>query len=34
MHYFKSFSQEKSTQDKKMRFIKINELKLAQVELF
>ena len=33
MHYFKSFSRVKSTQDEKARFIKGNELKLTQVEL-
>ena len=33
-HYFKSFSRVKSTQDGKMRFIKRNELKLVQVDLF
>ena len=34
MHHFKSFSRVKSTQDEKARFIKGNELKLTQVELF
>ena len=33
VHYFKSFIREKSTQDKNVRFIKGNELKLTQVEL-
>ena len=33
MHYFKSFSLVKSTQDEKACFIKGNELKLTQVEL-
>ena len=33
-HYFKLFNQVKSTQDEKERFIKGNELKLTQVELF
>ena len=34
MHYFKSFNRVQSTQDEKARFIKGNELKLTQVELF
>ena len=34
MHIFKSFSRTKSTQDEKVRFIKVNELKLTHVELF
>ena len=34
VHYFKSFNREQSTQDKKARFIKGNELKLSQAELF
>ena len=34
MHRFKSFSRVKSTQNKKVRFIKGNELKLIQVKLF
>ena len=33
MHYFKSFSRVKSTQDEKVRFILENELKLTQAEL-
>ena len=34
VHYFKSFSRVKSTQDEKVHFIHKNELKLAQIELF
>ena len=34
MHHFKSFNQVMSTQNVKMCFIKGNELKLTQVELF
>ena len=33
MHFLKLFSREKSTQDKKVRLIKGNELKSTQVEL-
>ena len=33
VHYFKSFSQIKSTQEEEVRFIKRNELKLTQVHL-
>ena len=33
-HYFKLFNRVQSTQDEKARFIKGNELKLTQVELF
>ena len=33
MHFLKSLSREKSTQDEKMRFIQRNVLKLTQVEL-
>ena len=33
MHYFKSLSREKLTQDDKLRFMKWNELKLTQFEL-
>ena len=33
MHHFKYFSRVKSTQDKKVRFIRGNELKLTQVDL-
>ena len=32
--YFKSFNGVQSTQDEKVRFIKGNELKLSEVELF
>ena len=32
--FFKLLSREKSIQDEKVRFIKGNELKLTQVELF
>ena len=34
VHYFKSFNRVQSTQDEKARFIKGDELKLIQVELF
>ena len=34
VHYFKSFNRVQSSQDEKARFIKGNELKLTQVELF
>ena len=34
VHYFKSFNRLQSTQDEKARFIKGNELKLTQVNLF
>ena len=34
VHYFKSFSGVKSTQDEKVRFIEGNELKLTQVVIF
>ena len=33
MHFLKTFSREKSTQDEKLRFSKENELKVTQVEL-
>ena len=33
-HYFKLFDRVESAQDEKAGFIKINELKLTQVELF
>ena len=33
VHIFKSFGQEKSTQDEKVRYIKENELKVTQLEL-
>ena len=34
VHYFKLFNRVQSTQDEKARFIKGNELKLTQIELF
>ena len=34
VHYFKSFYKVEKSQDEKTRFIKGNELKLTQVELF
>ena len=34
MHFFKPFRPEKSIQSEKVRFIKGNELRLTQVELF
>ena len=34
MHYFKSFSREKSLQDEKDRFIKGSELKVTQTKYF
>ena len=33
-HYFKLFNRVQSTQDEKARFIKGNQLKLTQVEIF
>ena len=33
VHYFKSFSRVKTTQDEKVRFIKGDEVKLTQDEL-
>ena len=33
MHYFKSLSQEKSTQNEKLCFIIENELQLTEIEL-